>query len=138
MKTCAAASGATDEDHMLRATASRSTHDVTTVNCTLMTTPTPKDIILLKTTLSISYPQYQNPYQTMENRPTTEKDKPVHLGCLSETHHRITGEEKYGDATLILSGRNDGKYRQGIGFLLSRKARKSGITATLISERLIM
>ncbi|KAK2709831.1 hypothetical protein QYM36_013489 [Artemia franciscana] len=57
---------------------------------------------------------------------------------LSETHLPVTGDEKLDDNTLILSGRTGEKQENGVGVLLSRKARRSLITAAPISERLIM
>ena len=57
---------------------------------------------------------------------------------LSETHLPSTGEERIGNTSLIVSGRTDGVHRQGVGFLMSTKARRSLISVTPVSERLIM
>ncbi|KAK2715607.1 hypothetical protein QYM36_010250 [Artemia franciscana] len=56
---------------------------------------------------------------------------------LSGTHFPVTGVDKIGDTTLLLSGRNDGIYRQGVGFILSTKAKRSLISTTPVSERII-
>ncbi|KAK2721109.1 hypothetical protein QYM36_003401 [Artemia franciscana] len=56
---------------------------------------------------------------------------------LSETHLPVTGVEKIGDTTLLLSGRNDGIHRQGVRIILSNKANKSLISTTLASEHII-
>ena len=57
---------------------------------------------------------------------------------LSETHLPGISEEQIGDATLLLSGRQDGTHRQGVGFLLTKAARKSLLSVVSVSERLMM
>ena len=57
---------------------------------------------------------------------------------LSETHLPGSGEQRCGDIILSYSGRPDGKHRQGVGFLLTRKAKRALIATKLVSERLMM
>ena len=42
---------------------------------------------------------------------------------LFETHLLSTGKERINDITLNTSGRSDGVHRQGVGFLLSKRAK---------------
>ena len=142
MRTSATASGVTD-DNALRDTASGAADDSTTVNranISTLTTPTLEAIVSPKITMSIG---------TLNTR-TLAKQGKIDLLLreikryswdvigLAETHLPVTGEEKHGDVTLLLSGRNDKKHRQGVGFLLSNKARKSLISVTPLTERIIM
>lgn len=143
VRTSATASGETDEGHAFRSTASGAADDTTTANranTSTLTTPSLEAIISPKSTLSIG---------TLNIRTLAKQGKKELLlreinrynwdvVGLSETHLPVTGEEKLDEATLVLSGRTDGKHRQGVGFLLSSKARRSLIAATPISERLIM
>ena len=56
---------------------------------------------------------------------------------LSETHLPSTGIERINDITLITSGRSDGVHRQGVGFLLSKRAKQSLLAVHPVSERII-
>ncbi|XP_065565773.1 uncharacterized protein LOC136030632 [Artemia franciscana] len=55
----------------------------------------------------------------------------------SETHLPVIGVERIGNTTLVLSGRNDGIHHQGVGFILSKKAKKSLMSTTPVSEHII-
>ena len=57
---------------------------------------------------------------------------------LAETHLPVTGEKRHGDVTLLLSGRNNGRHRPGVGFLQFNKARKTLTTVIPLLETLIM
>jgi exonuclease III len=57
---------------------------------------------------------------------------------LSEKHLPTTGKERIGNASLIVAGRTDGINIQGVGSLISSRARGSLIYATPVSERLII
>ena len=114
MRTSATASGVTD-DNALRATASGAADDSTTVNHTnisTLTTPTLEAIVSPKITMSIG---------TLNTR-TLAKQGKIDLLLreikryswdvigLAETHLPVTGEEKHGDVTLLLSECNDKKH----------------------------
>ncbi|KAK2713211.1 hypothetical protein QYM36_011790 [Artemia franciscana] len=76
----------------------------------------------------------------MEKRIPPERDELLQMVSSRpiQNHLPFTDKEKLDDTTLVLSGHTDGKHRQGVGFLLSSKARRSLIVATPISERRII
>lgn len=123
MKTSATTSGVTNEDCTLKTTVPGAANDVTTMNRTSMTTPIVDAILLPKETLSVG---------TLSTRALAKQGKTDLLlkeinRCswdvigLFGTHLTFTDEEKCSDATLILTERDDGKHRQGVGSLLFRR-----------------
>ena len=56
--------------------------------------------------------------------------------ALSETHLIGNGMTKYGEHSLYFSGRNDNVHREGVGFLLSKRARNALVEWKPINSRL--
>ncbi|KAK2722905.1 craniofacial development protein 2-like [Artemia franciscana] len=56
---------------------------------------------------------------------------------LSETHLPFTGIERINDIKLITSRRSDGVHRQGVGFLLYKRAKQSLLAVHPVSDRII-
>ena len=145
IRTCATASGASDglifydddDNDNILFTVPGATDDYLTDLTTLQSEKTP--IFTPKTSLSLGTLNIRTLAKPGKKELILNEIDRYHWDIigLSETHLPLNGIETINGNTLITSGRSNGVHRQGVGFLLSKRAKKSLLAINPLSERII-